>query len=76
LGSDFTAFGWLTLRLNIGALLSISIGLVLGSVLKKSIDGNPKNIHKRFNRESHPPVERHGFPKGMVRLRFDWQTIQ
>jgi hypothetical protein len=31
------------LWLNIGTLLSISIGLVLGSVLKK-IDGNPNNI--------------------------------
>ena len=45
------------------------IGLVLGSALKNCIDGNPKNIHIRFNSESHPPVERHGLPKGMVRLR-------
>jgi hypothetical protein len=29
------AFGWWTLGLNIGTLLSISIGLVLGSVLTK-----------------------------------------
>ena len=36
LGSDFTAFGWWTLGLNIGTLLSISIGLVLGGVLKKN----------------------------------------
>src|SRR5712672_2644664 len=39
--------------LSIGTLLSISIGLVLGSVAK-NIDGNPKNICRRFNRESHP----------------------
>ena len=63
------AFGWWSLGLNIGTLLSISIGLVLGSALKNCIDGNPKNIHRRFNSESHPPVERHGLPKGMVRLR-------
>ena len=27
------------------------------------IDGNPDNIHRRFNRESRP-VESHGLPKG------------
>src|ERR1700730_12283249 len=51
-----------------GSISALSIGLVLRSVGKK-IDGNPKNIHGRFNRESRPPVERHGLPKGMVRLR-------
>jgi hypothetical protein len=42
LGSDFTAFGWWTLGLNIGTLLSISIGLVLGSVQKKRSTGTRK----------------------------------
>ena len=50
----YYAFGWWTLGLNIGTLLSISIGLDLGSVLKKCIDGNPDNIHRRFNSESRP----------------------
>jgi hypothetical protein len=58
------AFGWSTVGLNIGTLLSISIGLVLRSVVKNiCIDGNPDNIHRRFNRESHP-VGSHGLPKG------------
>jgi hypothetical protein len=69
--------GGVTMRLrlvDLGASISAlccrsQIGLVLGSALKNCIDGNPKNIHIRFNSESHPPVERHGLPKGMVRLR-------
>ena len=63
------AFGWSTLGLNIGTLLSISIGLVLRSALKNWIDGNPDNIHIRFNTEGHR-VESRG-TKGMVRLRSD-----
>jgi hypothetical protein len=58
-----------SLGLNIGTLLSMSIGLVLGGVLKKLYRWEPENIHRRFNSESHPPVERHGLAKGMVRLR-------
>jgi hypothetical protein len=63
------AFGWWSLGLNIGTLLSLSDWLGYGKPLKNCIDGNPKNIHRRFNSESHAPVERHGLPKGMVRLR-------
>ncbi len=49
------AFGWWTFGLNIDTLLLISTGLVLRSVVKNiCIDGNPKNICRRFNRESHP----------------------
>jgi hypothetical protein len=42
---------------------------------EKNIDGNPDNIHIRVHTESHH-LERHRLPKGMVRLRLDWQTIQ
>src|SRR5258706_568896 len=60
------AFGWSTVGLNIGTLLSIWIGLVLRSVVKNASTGTRiTSIHRRFNRESHP-VERHGLPKGMV----------
>jgi hypothetical protein len=46
------AFGWWSLGLNIGTLLSMSIGLVSEKRSEKNIDGNPKNIHGRFNGES------------------------
>jgi hypothetical protein len=57
------AFGWSTVGLNIGTLLSIWISLVLRSVVKKCIDGNPDNIHRRFNRED-PPWRAKGSRKG------------
>jgi len=44
------AIGWQNVGLNIGTLLSISIGLVLGSVTENNISmGTRKNVHRRFN---------------------------
>jgi hypothetical protein len=65
------AFGWWTLGLNIGTLLSISIGLDLGSVLKKyRWEPEKTSIDDLMGKAT--PVELHGLPKGVVRLRFDW----
>ena len=69
------AFGWWSLGLNIGTLLSISIGFVPGKRTEKYIDGNPKNIHTRFNRESHPYRETQA-PEKDGKATIDWQTIQ
>ena len=57
------AFGWSIVGLNIGTLLSIWIDLVLRRVVKNiCIYGNPDNIHRRSNRESHP-IARNGSPE-------------
>jgi hypothetical protein len=47
------AFGWQIRAQYWGTLLSISIGLVLGSVAKIH-RWEPENICRRFNMESHP----------------------
>jgi hypothetical protein len=49
----FTAFGWQSRAQYRCSAVDLD-GLSSGSLLKKYIDGNRKNIHTRFNRESHP----------------------
>jgi hypothetical protein len=57
--------------LNIGTLLSISIGLVLRNVVKKISMGTLKTSMDDLMGKA-APVERQGSPKGMARLRSDW----
>ena len=71
------ALGWCSFGLDIWALCCRSqIGLVLGSALKNCIDGNPDNIHRRFNSESHAPLERQSAPKAEDLFKPKQQTTR
>jgi hypothetical protein len=49
----------------------VPVSIAPGIVAEKIIDGNPDNIHRRFNRKA-TPQRGTGFPKGMVTLRSNW----
>jgi hypothetical protein len=65
------AFGWSTVGLNIGTLLSTSIGLVLRSVVKKIWMGTLKTSMDDLTGKA-APVERQGSEKdGKATLQLD-----
>jgi hypothetical protein len=62
------AFGWWSLGLNIGTLLSLSDWPSSGKRSEKISMGTRKtSVDDLIGKAT--PVERHGLPKGMVRLR-------